>query len=290
MSAGQLARKLFRDDSKGAKKITSIRKDGSNHFLVNGDSTAIENILREKCVDLIVTDPPYNINLDYGPYFKDSKKREEYIDWCFGWLRQTVATLKDDGSLYLISYPEINARLLPFLEDELKLKFRRWLTWHYPSNIGHAKRNFTRSQRSVLFFTKSDKYVFNRTPIIQHYKNPTVSKIKQRILNGSRGRVSYDVIRFLDLIELSRGMIDVLDINLLKNTAKDRFNKQHPCQLPLGLLRILVQASSRKGDTLLDPFAGTFTLSAVAASLGRNSVGIEINPRYVKLGVRRLHS
>ena len=292
MPNGPTATTLFTrlPDGFAKKRIIRITSRGTRHFLVNGDATAIEKILREKCVDLIVTDPPYNINLDYGPYFKDSKKKEEYFDWCFGWLRKSAATLKDDGSLYLISYPEINARLLPFLEDELKLKFRRWLTWHYPSNIGHAKRNFTRSQRSILFFTKSDKYVFNRTKITQHYRNPTVTKIKRRILNGSRGRVSDDVIRFLDLIELSRGMIDVLDVNLLKNTAKDRFTNRHPCQLPLGLMKILVQTSSDKGDVLLDPFAGTFTLSAVAASLGRNSVGIEINPQYVKLGLRRLES
>ena len=83
-------------------------------------------------------------------------------------------------------------------------------------------------------------------------------------------------------------MIDVLDINLLKNVSKDRFNKRHPCQLPLTLLRILVKVSSNKGDFLLDPFAGTFTLSAVAKELNRNSIGIEINPNYVRLGLKRL--
>jgi DNA modification methylase len=117
-----------------------------------------------------------------------------------------------------------------------------------------------------------------------------VKKIADRIKNGSKGRTSYDLLRYLDVIEMSNGLIDVLDINLLKNVSKDRFNLQHPCQLPLSLLRILIKVSSSEGATLLDPFAGTFSLSAVAAELNRNSIGIEINPDYVALGLRRLGS
>ncbi|GIU68201.1 MAG: methyltransferase [Candidatus Pacearchaeota archaeon] len=270
------------------RKIKEVRFNNTSHFLINGDSLKILKNIKGCNIDLIITDPPYNVGLDYGPYSKDRKRKEEYFAECRIWLKECARLLKNTGSFYLINYPEINARLLPFIEDELKLKFRRWITWHYPTNIGHSKKNFTRSQRSILFFTKSNKYTFNRENIIQHYKNPEVKKIKERIKNGSKGRTSYDLLRFLDLIELSKGMIDVLDINLLKNVSKDRFNKKHPCQLPLELLRIFVKVSSNKNDILLDPFAGTFTLSAVAKELNRNSIGIEINPDYIKLGLKRL--
>lgn len=269
-------------------KIEEVTINNDSHFLVNGDSLKILQKIPEDCIELIITDPPYNIGLDYGPYSKDRKNRDDYFGECKIWLKEIARILKRTGTFYLISYPEINARLLPFIEDELKLRFKRWITWHYPTNIGHSKRNFTRSQRSILFFTKSKDYVFNRQNIIQHYKNPTVKKIKERIKNGSKGRASYDLLRFLDLIELSKGTVDVLDINLLKNVSKDRFNKKHPCQLPLELLRILVKVSSNENDLLLDPFAGTFTLSAVAKELKRNSIGIEINPEYIKLGLKRL--
>lgn len=270
------------------RKIKEFRFNNTSHFLINGDSLKILKEIKGNSIDLIITDPPYNVGLDYGPYSRDRKKKEEYFAECKIWLKECARLLKNTGSFYLISYPEINARLLSFIEDELKLKFKRWITWHYPTNIGHSKKNFTRSQRSILFFTKSNKYTFNRENIIQHYKNPEVKKIKERIKNGSKGRTSYDLLRFLDLIELSKGMIDVLDINLLKNVSKDRFNKKHPCQLPLELLRIFVKVSSNKNDILLDPFAGTFTLSAVAKELNRNSIGIEINPDYIKLGLKRL--
>jgi DNA modification methylase len=268
--------------------IKKIKARDNFHYLVKGDSPKILKKIPDNSINLIITDPPYNIGLDYGPYSRDRKPKGEYFAECKIWLKEIARILKNAGTFYLISYPEINARLLPVIEDELKLKFRRWITWHYPTNIGHSKKNFTRSQRSILFFTKSNKYTFNRENIIQHYKNPEVKKIKERIKNGSMGRTSYDLLRFLDLVEISKGMIDVLDINLLKNVSKDRFNKKHPCQLPLYLLRILVKVSSNKNDVILDPFAGTFTLSAVAKELDRNSIGIEINPDYINLGLERL--
>jgi len=271
-------------------RIKVVNTKYNFHVLINGDSLELLKKIPDKSIDLIITDPPYNRGLDYGGYYNDSKKNLEYFSWCRKWLNEVPRILKDSGSFYLISYPEINARLLPFIEDDLKLKFRRWITWHYPTNIGHSTRNFTRSQRAILFFSKSDNYVFNRENLLQHYKNPEVKKVKERILAGSGGRASYDLLRFLDIIELSKGMIDVLDINLLKNVSKDRLNKQHPCQLPLSLLKILVKVSSKNNDIVLDPFGGTFTLAAVAKELNRNSVGIEINPEYIKLGLKRLQT
>jgi DNA modification methylase len=274
--------------------IKTIEKDNNFHAFITGNSMEILKLFPDDSIDLIITDPPYNRNLNYGVYSNDNKKQDEYYAECQKWLGECARVLSKKGSFYLISYPEINARQLPYIEDKLKLKFKRWITWHYPTNIGHSKANFTRSQRSILFFTKSSDYVFNRENLIQHYKNPEVSKIKKRIESGSEGRTSYDVLRFIDLVELNKGLIDVLDVNLLKNVCKDRIGSKkcndknhHPCQLPPALLRILVKVSSNPGDVLLDPFAGTFTLSSVAAELERNSVGIEINPDYVKLGLKR---
>jgi DNA modification methylase len=269
-------------------KKEHIVANNRHHFLITGDSADVLKKLPDNSIDLIITDPPYNKGLNYGPYYNDNKKWADYFLEMKAWLVEARRILKQSGTLYLISYPEINARLLPFIEDDLSLKFRRWITWHYPTNIGHSKKNFTRSQRSILFFTKSDNYAFNEESIIQPYKNPDVAKVKERIKSGSKGRHSYDLLKVLDLIELNDNTRDVIEINLLKNVSKDRLNKEHPCQLPLNLLKILVKVSSNKDDVLLDPFAGTFTLSAVAKDLNRNSIGIDLNPNYIKLGLKRL--
>lgn len=289
---------------KNKLKASVLEKNNAQHILIEGDCGEIIKCIPTGSIDLVITDPPYNKGLDYGS-FNDTKPWSEYYNWLKEKLRDIPRILSDKGSFYLISYPEINARLLPFLEEELKLNYRRWITWHYPTNIGHSKKNYTRSQRSIIFFTKTKKdYVFNREHLIQHYKNPTAPVIRKRLSEGSSGRTSYDLLRFLDMMELQKGLIDTIDIDLLKNNSKDRFRniegkfhameieelrkKDHPCQLPLGLLELFVKVSSDKNDTVFDPFAGTFTTSVAAGKLGRNSLGIELNQKFVDFGYKRI--
>ncbi|MBF0555982.1 MAG: adenine-specific DNA-methyltransferase, partial [Nitrospirae bacterium] len=64
--------------------------------------------------------------------------------------------------------------------------------------------------------------------------------------------------------------------------------ENHPTQKPVVLLERIIKASSNSGDLVLDPFSGTFTTSFVASKLGRNSIGIELQEDYVKIGLRRL--
>jgi len=291
--------------NKGVKKINENLKkfriksrvvvdNKTTHLLTEGDCLEVIKYIPDRSIDLIITDPPYNKKLDYGNNFDDNKRSGEYFSWLKRRLEDVPRILNQTGSLYLMNYPEINARILPYLENELGLKFRRWITWHYPTNIGHSKKNFTRSQRSILFLTKSNEYTFNRNKILQPYMNPDVGKIKKLIKQGKKGRAAYDFLELLDLIEMnivdnSKKPIDVHDVDLLKNVCKDRLNKLHPCQLPLELIKRFLLVSSNKNDIILDPFAGTFSTSAVAANLGRNSIGIEINPDYLKLGLNRIN-
>jgi len=296
--------KIYQSIKKSKFQSSVINKKRTSHLLIRRDCLDAMRFISDRSVDLVITDPPYNQSLDYGKGFNDNKSWTEYFSWLKRRLEDIPRILKENGSFYLISYPEINARLLPYLQGDLHLNFRRWITWHYPTNIGHSKKNYTRSQRSILFFTKTKDYIFNRENLIQHYKNPTAPVIRKRLKMGYKGRTSYDLLRFLDILELQKGLIDVLDVNLLKNNSKERFRnlkekfhplskeelkrKDHPCQLPLRLLEILIKVSSNKNGIVFDPFAGTFTTSVAAWKWGRNSIGIEINPKFVKMGIERI--
>lgn len=240
----------------------------TKHKLICGDCIEEMKKLKKESINLIITDPPYNVGIDYGVYKDKPSKQKDSIEWCKTWLKECIRVLKNDGSLYLFNYPENNAKLLLFLEKIMV--FRRWLTWHYPINIGHSPKNYTRAQRSILFLTKSDKYKFNKGDIAVPYRNPTDKRIQERIKNGSKGRAPYDTFLF----------------NIVKNVSKDK--TPHPCQIPINLLKIFIEASSNKGDWFFDPFAGSFSISATAKELDRNSIGIEINPEFVKIGKERL--
>ncbi|MEK8020809.1 MAG: DNA methyltransferase, partial [Candidatus Parabeggiatoa sp.] len=65
--------------------------------------------------------------------------------------------------------------------------------------------------------------------------------------------------------------------------------EEHPSQKPEALLERIIRASSNKGERILDPFSGTFTTCAVAHKLERQSIGIECQEEYIKIGLRRLN-
>ncbi|MFH1917732.1 MAG: DNA methyltransferase [Nanoarchaeota archaeon] len=262
-----------------------------DHIVLQGDCLKEMGKLPPESVDLIFTDPPYNRNIKYiKKDFIDRKKKVDYLNWMKERLIEMSRLLKPTGSIYLMNYPEWNARLLPFLEDELGLILRRWIVWNYPTNIGHSKKNWTRSHRSILFLTKGKNYTFNRKEILQPYKNPDVGKIKRRIEAGHKGRGAYDAIEMKDIFEifrLHRQPEDAITMNLLKNVRKER-KTWHFCQLPPELIEVFIKVSSNKGDVVLDPFAGTFTTAMVAKKLGRKTTSIELSKRYVNWGKSRL--
>ncbi len=232
-----------------------------------GDCLEFMPKMPNESVDLIVTDPPFNIGKKYNTY-KDRMKKEDYIRWCESWLAECVRVLKPHGSLYVFNYPENNAYLMPFLDKTMV--FKRWLTWHYPTNTGTSPTNFTRTQHSILFYTKTENSIFNKEAIAEPYKNPTDKRIKALIASGKKGRSPYDVFQ----------------LNLVKNVSKEK--TEHVCQLPEKLIEILIKASSNKGHLVFDPFMGSGTVAAVSKKLGRTYLGCEIDKRYCDVINKRL--
>lgn len=240
----------------------------TNHQIICGDCLSKLSEIGSESIDMVLTDPPFNIGKKYNSY-KDNKKKEEYISWCHQWLQECIRVMKNGASLYLFNYPENNAYLMPFLDTHLT--FKRWMTWHYPVNTGMSPTNYTRSQHSILFYIKGETpNVFNRDDVAVPYRNPTDKRIKKLIENGKKGKMPYDVFQF----------------NIVKNVSKDKTS--HPCQIPVKLLEIFVKVSTNPEDIVLDPFSGSFSTSATCKLLGRNSIGIELDEKYCKIGQERL--
>ena len=232
-------------------------------------------------VHLIITDPQFNIGKKYNSPYKDQISKEEYLGWCKKWLSECIRILKRNGSLYLFNYPENNAYLIPFLDEHLL--FKRWMTWHYPTNTGHSKYNFTRTQHSILFYTKSKKQnecTFNKDCIAEPYRNPTDKRVQERIKSGSKGKTPYDVFKF------DYNGEDMIEMNIVKNVNKDK--TEHVCQLPVKLIDIFVKASSHKGEIVFDPFMGSGTVAVSTKKNGRKYLGFELSPDYHKVIVERL--
>lgn len=217
-----------------------------NGEIILGDAVTELGKIKRESVDLIITDPPYNIGVNYG---KDKDKRKDYDEWCLRWMKQCDRILKKGGSMYVINYPENACGIYCNTERFTGLELRRWIIWHYPTNIGHSKRNWTRASRAILFFTKGQSYKFNL----------------------GEGEEIQDYIK----------------MNLVKNVSKEKV-KGFPNQIPEKLVSLLMGLSSDEGDVVLDPFAGSGTTLRVAKDMKRNYIGIEIDPGNIKIIKERL--
>lgn len=225
-------------------------------IFVQGDCV---DVLRgsEELFDLVVTDPPYNIKWVYGSHLND--ERPDYDEWCEEWAGLLLDCLRPGGVLCVINYPENNNVLYTALRARTDAEFLQQLIWHYPTNVGHSKRRYTRSHRTILVYVKKGaEHTFN--PEKQPYKNPNDKRIKALIEAGSKGANHYDVI----------------EVNLCKNVSSTK-KIEGMNQLPDDLCEFLIRSFSNPGDKVLDPFAGTMTVPRVAEILGREGIGIDLN-------------
>jgi DNA modification methylase len=86
-------------------------------------------------------------------------------------------------------------------------------------------------------------------------------------------------------------VIKKYDLSWVGANAKDRFSKrEHPTQKPLELLIEIIRDYTTPADIIIDPFMGSGTTLVAAATLGRKAVGIEINPKYCDIAVKRLQT
>lgn len=207
-----------------------------------------------KDIDLIITDPPYNIRWNYSSQVND--RRKDYHKWCLEWAELCFKSLSDNGLFCIINYPENNNILYTNLIKK-GYNFVQQLIWNYPTNIGQSKKKYTRSHRTILIFSKSKKYTFN--PKKQKYKNPTDKRIKERIAQGNLPT-----------------HYDVFNINMCKNISKDKKNNGIN-QLPRKLIELLIKSYSNPKDTILDPFVGNGTVMLIAEELDREGIGIDLN-------------
>ena len=220
-------------------------------------------VLPLKNIQTVIVDPPYNINFNYGKNFKDKINPEEYKALMFDVLDLSYKSTKKDSSMFLINYPEIIAELFQTIKLT-KWNIHQWISWVYPSNIGHSSRKFTTAHRSILWLTKDEPKIYmNR--VTQPYKNPTDKRVKKLIESGKTGTNLYNW----------------WEINLVKNVSKDK--ESYVNQIPREVLRRLILATTDKRNIVLDPMCGTGSTLLAARDEGRSGIGIDINSDLKKI-------
>jgi len=249
-----------------------FEKEG--HKIYWGDALQVlSGEIPDASINLIFADPPYNIGKDFNGRKDKWTSDESYREWCYHWLDLCVKKLKPTGSLYLMAATQNMPHFDIYLSKRLHILSR--IVWFYDSSGVQAKKYFGSLYEPILFCVKDKKqYTFNADDILVEartgaerklidYRKPVPSVYNTKKVPGN-----------------------VWEIPRVRYRMDEYEN--HPTQKPIALLERIILASSNPGDLILDPFSGTFTTSFVAKKWGRQSIGIEIEEEYIKIGLRRL--
>lgn len=225
---------------------------------------------------LVVTSPPYNI----GKSYERRQKLDDYLEGQASVIRECVRVLADDGSICwqvgnFVDENEIvplDIALWPTFR-ELGLKMRNRIVWHFEHGL-HCTRRFSGRYETIVWLTKSDKYVFNldsirvpqKYPGKKHFKGPKAGQYSSNPLGKNPG-----------------------DLWVIPNVKHNHVEKTiHPCQFPVELVERLVLAMTNAGDWVLDPYMGVGTALAAAVRHGRKGAGAEIDEDYVAVARDRV--
>jgi len=243
--------------------------------IINQDFTEAVKFLPQHSVDLLVLDPPYNLAKNFNGLKFKSMGIPEYSEWIENVIISLLPLLKPDASVYFCSDWKTSTSVHLVLDKYFKVRNR--ITWEREKGRG-SKLNWKNNSEDIWFCTCSNNYLFDidsvkiRRKVIAPYKVEGKPKDWHED-NGSQIRITHPSNLWND--------ISVPFWSMPENT-------EHPTQKPEKLIAKLILASSKKGDLILDPFLGAGTTAVVAKKLGRKFIGIEINPLYASLALKRL--
>ncbi len=244
--------------------------------------------LPDALFSLIITSPPYNI----GKSYEKQVALDEYLGWQTTIIEHIARLLKPTGSIcWQVGNYVIDGEVFPLdiyfypIFKKLGLKLRNRVVWHFEHGL-HASRRFSGRYETLLWFTKTDEYIFNldsvrvpsKYPGKLHYKGE-----KRGLPSGNPlGKNPSDFWEFLAQ-EWDEGIWEIPNVksNHPEKTA-------HPCQFPVELVERCVLAMTNEGDWVLDPFAGAGSTLIAAAKNSRRVVGIDRDAEYCALAKQRV--
>jgi len=249
---------------------------------------------------MIYLDPPFFSQKNY-PILRKNRKLERgfedtwkggvetYLAWMDPRLRECFRVLKKTGSMYLHCNSFANSHLRLLMDDIFSRTIQSEIIWEKGFRGTERQRNYQQSHDTILFYTKSEKYVWNDQ--YQTYADPELGRYNQLDNKGrkfaliKRRRTDGNVY-YGKTYPLGKRINDVIRIPLLSATSKERVG--YPTQKPEALLELLTAASTNPGDLVLDPFCGSGTTSIAAERLGRKWIAIDSSGKACALAKSRM--
>jgi len=258
-------------------KITDKFIADADVVLYVGDTLELLKQIPNKTATLVVTSPPYNI----GKSYEKKVDLDIYLSQQEKVIKEAVRITKDNGSIcwQVGNYVE-NSRIIPLdillypIFEKYELKLRNRIIWHFGHGL-HAKKRFSGRYEVIMWFTKSDDYIFNLDAIRVPQKYPN----KKHFKGPKKGQLSSN--------PLGKNPSDVWEIPNVKANHPEK--TIHPAQFPVELVERLVLALTNRGDWVVDPFIGVGSTAIAAILHGRRAAGADIVEEYIKIAMERIN-
>ncbi len=231
--------------------------------IINDDAISALELIEDKSVDLILTDPPYNL----GKFMDDR-------DTNLGKLRSNHFSATDWDHL---EYNDWMLKMDEFLKNSSRI-----------IKDGGGMIIFMSLIKIESIIQLAQKYKFYyKTTGIWHKKNPMPRNMNLHFINSTEGWIYFTYKKKTGTFNNQGKVVhDFFETGLTPGSEK-RFGG-HPTQKPEAIINHFVTLLTNKGDTILDPFMGSGTTGKVALDLGRKFIGIELSDKYYKVVKNRI--
>lgn len=258
--------------------------------LRQGDVNQFVTTVPDSSISLVVTSPPYNLGKEY----EDRVSIENYLDAQSALIAELHRVLREDGSLcWQIGNFVEKGEVYPLdilyygIFKRLGFRLRNRIVWRFGHGL-HASKRFSGRYETILWFTKSDDYVFNldavrvpsKYPGKRHFKGPK----KGQISGNPLGKNPSDVWEIVAQ-DWEEGFWDIPNV---KSNHPEK--TEHPCQYPIELVERCVLALTREGDWVFDPYAGVGSALIAALMHNRRAMGSEKEAAYAQVARERIHA
>jgi len=275
--ADRLQRVLIPDEGRDAPACQATFAPDNEVTLFEGDRLDLLASIPDEAAQLVVTSPPYNIGKEY----EERVSLEEYCEQQRQTIREAVRVLAPVGSIcWQVGnhigkdgevYP-LDAVLYPTFKD-FGLHLRNRIVWHFGHGL-HCTRRYSGRHETIVWFTKTDDYVFDldavrvpqKYPGKRHFKGPKAGELS----GNPRGK----------------NPTDVWDIPNVKANHVEK--TEHPCQFPVEVVERLVLSLSERGALVIDPYIGVGTTAIACIRHGRRCAGADLVPRYLEVARERV--
>lgn len=255
----------------------SFALENITNKIIMGDTLELIKKLPDSFVDLLITDPPYNLTKQYNDKAFNRRNDDEYEAWFESWVEEIPRIMKPNGSLYFCG----DFKSTPIYYNVLKKYFfiQNRITWERDKGRG-ARKNWKNNIEDIYFCTmKNDEYTFNLDEV----------KVKKKVIAPYRDENGNAKDWFVEKGEKYRYTCPSniwTDITVPYWSMPE--NTEHPTQKPEKLIERLVTASSNENDFVLDLFLGSGTTAVVAKKMNRKYCGLELDEGYCTLAQSRL--